>query len=105
MKIAIPNNITIGAFIAQVVIKDNLSGDDGYKGSYNQRTSELNIDSALFGEIRDRVFLHELMHVIALNYEVHLAEDDITRLANGLYEFLMDAGIELDWCDIEVIEQ
>jgi hypothetical protein len=104
MKVSIPNSIVIGAYQPQIVIKENLR-DDGYNGSYNTRTGELNVEAVIFGEMRDRVFLHEILHVIAQNYEVQLDESDITRLANGLLEFLLNLGIEFDWSEVETIEQ
>ena len=38
----------------------------------------------------EQTFLHEIIHIISLDYELELEEDEVTRLANGLYAFLKD---------------
>jgi len=55
----------------------------------------------LGGRARDMTFLHEIVHMADINYESRLDESDVSRIANGLFEFLYyNLGIELDWSDI-----
>ena len=101
MKVKIPESFKIGATRADVSFEKYLSGDEGFKGTYNRRTGELHIESELGGELRDRTFGHELMEVIKENYNLNTPEDDMSCIANGWLEFLWQLGIEFDWKDIE----
>jgi len=99
--VKVPSKIKIGALKANVGISDYIRVDDGYRGFFNQRTEELRLDTNLGGRSRDTVFLHEIVHMISINYESGLSEEDTSRVANGLFEFLYyNLGIELDWSDI-----
>jgi len=101
MKVKVPKQIKIGALSATVGIKEHIRNDDGFQGCYNQRTEELSIDAAQSGSQRDRTFLHEIVHLIALNHELNLPEADISRLGNGLLEFFQALGVDFDWSNIE----
>ncbi|KKK87133.1 hypothetical protein LCGC14_2756290 [marine sediment metagenome] len=97
----IPSQIKIGALRANVTIVPYIHADDNFRGLFNQRTEELQIDNQLGGRARDMTFLHEILHMIAINYELGENESDVSRLANGIFEFLYyGLGIELDWSDI-----
>ena len=67
--VKVPSQIKIGALRANVGISDYIRVDDGYKGFFNQRTEELRLDTNLRGGSRDTVFLHEIVHMISINYE------------------------------------
>ena len=41
--------------------------DENWNGCFNQRTNLLGIDPVV-GESKDRVFMHEIVHLIDLNY-------------------------------------
>lgn len=101
MKVKIPKEFTIGATGATVGFAKHIHSDEGFNGTYNKRTEELQIEAHSFGKQRDRTFGHELMEVIKANYELSTSEDDMSRIANGWLEFLWQAGIELDWSDIQ----
>ena len=101
MKVGIPRTIRAGVVVGNVYLEKNLSGDDGYKACYNKRTNELLVDADIESGLRDRSFLHEVVHMIDENYGCGLGEEDTSRLANGFLEFLWQLGIELDWADIE----
>ena len=46
-------------------------------------------------------FLHEIIHMASINYEAGLNEEDVSRMANGLFEFLYyNLDIVLDWSEI-----
>jgi len=100
-QIKIPKHFKIGATNAYVHFKKYLKVDEGYDGTFNRRTDELQIDSTLVGCDRDKVFGHELMEVIKHNYEIDTSEKDMSRIANGWIEFLTQLGIEFDWSDIK----
>ena len=102
MRVKVPKEIKIGALRADVGISDYIRVDDGYKGFFNQRTEELRLDINLTGGSRDTVFLHEIVHMISINSESGLSEEDTSRVANGFFEFLYyNLGIELDWSGIK----
>jgi len=100
MKVKVPKEIKIGTYKGFVKFREHIKVDDGYRGAYNQRTGELYIDPILL-MLRDRTLLHEVVHMISFNYECSWNEDDISRMANGLAEFLVQLGIEFDWSEIE----
>ncbi len=102
MKAKIPNEIKIGALRAIVTVVPYIHADDNFRGLFNQRTEELQIDNQLGGRARDMTFLHEIVHMIAIDHEVEFDEHEISRVANGIFEFLYyNLGIELDWSDIQ----
>lgn len=104
MKIKIPKHFKIGATGADVGFQDNLKGDDGFNGTFNRRTEELMLDPKLSGHKLDKTFGHEVMEVIKENYNLEIAESDMSNIANGWLEFLYQLGIELDWSDIKEIK-
>ena len=100
--VKVPSQIKIGALRANVSVVPYIHADDNFKGLFNQRTEQLQIDNQLGGRVRDTTFLHEVAHMIAINYEIGMNEEEISRTANGLFEFLYyNLGIELDWSEIE----
>lgn len=102
MKVKVPKQFKVGAFDATVHITPFLRSDDAWKACFNQRTGRIELDSELGEQMRDRSFLHELTHMIDLNYGCDLSEDNIDRIACGLYEILHNnLGIELDWSNIK----
>lgn len=106
MKVKVPKELKIGVFSVKVGMKDYIRCDDGFKGTYNQRTGELYIDTQLRGEIRDSTFMHEVVHIIDHNYECGLSEENTSRIANGFVELLRNLKMELDWSEIdEALEQ
>ena len=101
MKIKVPRKIKIGTFDCTLNYRENMKVDEDWRGSFNQRTGEIFIDRTC-GVGKDRVFLHELLHVVDKNYECGLDEITISRMANGFAEFLFNnLGIELDWSEIK----
>jgi hypothetical protein len=105
IKVKVPKTIKIGTVVGSVALMPYLKSDDSYKACYNRRTEDLLVDTELKGGLRDRSFLHEVVHMIDENYECGLGEDNTSRLANGFLELLGQLGIELDWTEIEKGEQ
>ena len=101
MKVKIPRKIKIGATPVFILRKQYLQGDEGFHGTFNRRTGELEIDSSLDGAIRDKSFAHEIMEVIKESYNLHTPEDDMSNIGNGWIEFLWQLGIEFDWGNIK----
>ena len=101
MKIKVPKVNRIGSLEYTVGFKSHMRTDDGWKGSLNERTGTIYIETEISENIRDRTYLHEIIHQIDINYECGLHEDNISRLANGFCEFLSNLGIELDWSNIK----
>ena len=101
MKAEIPEEFKIGATTAHIEYTKHLRSDEGYSGTYNQRTGILQIESHLVGAKRDRTLGHELMEVIKENYSLSISENDMTCIANGWLEFLQQLNIEFDWGGME----
>lgn len=102
IKVKIPKKIKMGALMSKVKMSPLLRSDNGWRASLNQRTGVLEVDTELAGQIRDRSFYHEIVHKIDINYECGLNEENISRIANGLYEWEHDnLKIELSWEDIK----
>ena len=101
MKVKLPQQFKIGATDVQVGFANHLHSDEGFNGTFNKRTGELQIEAHLNGKKRDRTFGHELNEVIKENYDLGVSESDMTCIANGWLEFLWQVGIELDWEDIK----
>ena len=102
MIVEIPKIIKIGALKATLEIAPYAKCDDGYNGFFNQRTEVMGLDTTLGVGNRDRVLAHEITHMIDIDKECNLGEENISRIGNGWLEFLRDnLGIELDWSNIQ----
>jgi len=100
MNVRVPREVEIGALRASVGMAEHIRVDDGWQGSFNQRTEEILIDTSLGTRMRDMTFLHEIVHMVSINYEIGMGEDDISRMANGMLEFITKLGVELNWSEI-----
>ena len=102
MKVKIPEIIKIGIYPRRVIYKPYLKVDEGYDGLINHRLETIEVDPVLPKARRDACLIHEVVHLVDKNYDCHLGEDDISRIANGVAEFLFNnLGIEFDWKDIK----
>ena len=99
-RIKVPKRIKIGAHDYSVGYRQHMKLDDNWRGACNQRTGEILIDP-IGGDTINRSLLHEVVHLIDFNYECILSEENISRLAHGMVEFLENLGIELDWSGIK----
>jgi len=101
VKIKVPTVNQIGSLKYPVSFVSHMRTDDGWKGSLNERTGVIHIETEISGNMRDRTYLHEIVHQIDINYEIGLSEENISRIANGFCEYLNNLGIELDWSNIK----
>ena len=101
MKVILSPRIRIGASTCRIKNVPHLSNDDGLRGYHNRRNGEIGIESTLEGERRDRTLLHEIVHQIDDSYGVGLSDENVDRIGNGIYEFLENLHIELDWGKIK----
>ena len=105
MKIKIPSSIKLGVYPYKIRFKPNLKVDEGFHGAIQRRTEEINIEPTISKPMRDVTLLHEVGHHIDLIYECGLSEENISRFANGMAEFLFNnLEIEFDWSDIKEAE-
>ena len=93
-----PKKIKIGAYMYDVAYEANLKIDEGFRACVNFRTHKILIDPAQSDTQKSFTLLHEIMHIINNNYECDLDESNISRIANGILEFLQDnLGIKFEW--------
>ena len=102
MIIKIPKIVRIGSCVHDVSQKRNLKLVEGCWGVTRRVVSTITVDADLPPAHKANTFLHEVMHMIDMEYSCGLDEDNIERIANGLFVLLADnLGIELDWGDIQ----
>lgn len=102
MKVKVPKENKIGSIRCRVQITPYLKSDQSWRACLNERTNLIEIDSQLKDNVRDRSYVHEVVHQIDINYHCGLSEENIDRIAHGFCEYLFDnLSIELDWVEIE----
>jgi len=102
MKVKIPKEIKIGAWKYGVDLVRGLKIKDGYWGDTRHTRHTLAIDKDLPNLERDSTLIHEVLHIIDQQFVLKLSEEDITRLENGLAEFLFNnLRIEFVWNEVE----
>ena len=100
MKVKVPNKVKIGTQEYKVCFNFNLIGDENEFGRINYRTGVISIDPNTGKELF-RVSVHEIIHGIERRFSLHMTDDAIDNMAEGVTEFLVDNwGIELDWSEI-----
>lgn len=89
----IPDKVRINGIIYDVEIA-NYEGNDfvsiNYWGHCYHDKCKIVLNKSIDKQKLEQTFLHEIIHIINIDYELKLDEDDVTRLANGLYAFLKD---------------
>ncbi len=90
----LPKTLKIGYAVYKVRRVSGLHDSEGHTlwGSRDPNAAEIKLDAVLV-DGHPHLFatvLHEALHEISDQYCLHLAEDDIDRLANGLTAFLQD---------------
>lgn len=102
MKVKIPKTIQVVGHTYKVLYKSHLSKDRGIRGRINHRLQEIQIEPENPVSQKNQTMLHEILHFIETTFAMDLSDDDIDRLAEGLYQVLSDSfGIEFDWSNIE----
>jgi len=102
MIIKVPKEIKVSSHAYQIVFKPNLKIDDGFQGTVQHRTQVIEIEPLTSLDFLLVTLLHEIIHIISTVYSLHLEEDAVDRLAEGLAQGLLESfGLELDWSDIK----
>jgi hypothetical protein len=94
--------VQIGAHVYTVQLTDsNATGLIGHQGDSHAQKLSIRVATRLCnGEERalsdiEEVLLHELIHQVAIVWNVDLDEADIERLAQGMLQALKQYGLEL----------
>jgi hypothetical protein len=90
----IPQKVNIGGIIFNVNLISGKSGNTlherDYLGNIDYEKCIITADKDLNEQMVDITFMHEVMHGIANQYGVDLEEEDVERLARGIYQVLRD---------------
>lgn len=98
MRVKVPQKI--GDF--RVVYDSKLLLDESVYAQVWWRRELIKLDPCMPDNNKTRSLFHEQFHLIDKEYKLHLDEDTIDRLANGMYQFIRyNLGIEFDWSDIK----
>lgn len=93
----IPKNVKIGYKDFEVNLVPNKVIDEDVicYGNINHNDQIINI-SSLYGEDQQKMtFIHECLHGIDDMAETDLTEDQVRKLAKGLYSFIKDNETQL----------
>lgn len=90
----LPKTLKIGYAVYKVRRVAGLQDREGHTlwGSRDPNAAEIKLDAVLVDGHPHlfATFLHEALHEVSDQYKLHLEEDDVDRLANGLAAFLQD---------------
>ena len=84
----IPNKIRIDGEDWAVISAKNLMLDEGNWGECNHIRREIKLDKDSVK--KPTTLLHELIHVISENANLDLKENQVKRLAHGIYAIIKD---------------
>ena len=100
MKVKIPKEIKIGTLDYTITLDPYIWKEDAQKGQVNYMKLTIKLDPQIPESQRSLTLIHEVIHIVCDNYNVHLDEDDVDRLAHGIGEFLFNnLDIEFDWSE------
>ena len=100
-RIEVQPKLKIASHTYQVLF-DEREDDGDFRGSALHRHHEVALNPKLHAQQLRVTYLHEVLHVIDQSYCMHLSEDAVGPLAEGLAEFLFNnLGIELDFSKID----
>jgi hypothetical protein len=97
LKIKVPGQIKIGCYLLKIIVKPYQKLVHGNWGEANSTIQEIHIDSGLPERAKDNTLIHEIVHMISINYQCGLDEENVERMANGIQELMDCLGIEFDW--------
>jgi len=104
MKIKVPKQIQVGGHWYKIVF-DKSQQPDGHAATTVWRKQRIEIDPALPESGKVESLGHEIIHIINQVYmHQDLREQDVDPLSEGLYQVFSQLDIELDWSEIETIE-
>ena len=88
--------IKIGVFYHDIVEKENVNIDGVSKyGTYDYINQVIEIREGMTKDRKSQTLLHEIIHVIDMDYSIELTETQIECLATGLLQVLKEN--ELCW--------
>ena len=91
----IPEEVKVGNFVYAVEVTDEVITLDNMvcSGLCDSHTQTITLDNKLTQQNKERVFLHELIHAICFDKELHFGEDTenvVDSLAKGLHGIIID---------------
>lgn len=93
----IPESIKVGGHTYKIEWVKNLIRDDGNRGCVYWHLHLLRFDDNMSQDTFTVSFLHEMIHCIDRHYcNDHIAEDDTSALAEGLFQIFIDMGITFE---------
>ena len=85
-------NFNIGGVIFKVSFVDDLRDETGRRVNGLISTDQCKIDVAtdIVKQKQDSVLIHEALHGIHTHYDVEGGEHIVTKIANGMYAFIVE---------------
>lgn len=85
----IPKKIKIGGHWFNIIYNNGDTGfrDSGFKGSWS---NIIVLNNGLKQSKRESVLLHEIIHEISWQHDLDLKEEEVSTIAEGLYQVLVD---------------
>ena len=100
MKFKVPKKVKIGGFWYTIKYPYNFKEDDDVLGQIDYKKLLIKLSNKLISAAPEKlevVFLHEVVHGINFHYNnSQVNENDITQIAEGLYQVLKDNNIVED---------
>jgi hypothetical protein len=89
----LPKTVRVGGHDISITYENEpkVDGDDCW-GSYEAETKIIALKKSLCPSMMTEVFIHEVIHAVAINRCLKLTESEVGVLASGLYAFLRDNG-------------
>lgn len=98
--VKIPKEVRIGSYTYKIWF-DEREDDSDFKGSSLHRRHEILLNPEIHPQHRRVTFIHEILHIINECYGISPPEGDITRLGEGIGQFLFsNLDIDFDFSDI-----
>ena len=95
IPIKLPAKVKIGGHLYDVVFRPYLWLEENRQGSHNAHIRRIEIDPAFKSNLAANI-IHEELHAINNVYlNDRLTEDDVTALAEGIYQVFVDFGIRI----------
>jgi hypothetical protein len=93
VKTIISPKVKIGAHIIETVFtKCPKDEDRDCWGTYEYKTSRIEIKSSLPNKKREETWIHEIAHAIGMDRGIGLTEKQVAMIAPAVYCFLVDNG-------------
>ena len=89
----IPNKVKIGSIIYDIDLVDCDNSEFSELklfGSIDHIKNKITIVKSLNKQRTWQTLFHEVLHAIDFDYQTNLSEENLTRLANGFYQVLID---------------